>query len=194
MLFFQGPATLEEAGEVLRAVGQPSPIRCGEGALTRALAMLAFSRLNSVVTPTSECRTSCTRCCVCESWGSARCSGDAGAAMSSMGETGAASSFGPAAVGALKSGLKLSLLAMGGMEGGAAIVGVVDVMTTQLSAEGIASRLAVVFRHFSPATLASLVLSSFNVRPLVPVSLSLNSQGCEYILAIPLLPTCAFVQ
>jgi hypothetical protein len=45
--------------------------------------------------------------------------------VSSIGETGAASSFGP--VDAAKSGLKLSLLAMGGMEGGAAIVGVVDV-------------------------------------------------------------------
>lgn len=42
-----------------------------------------------------------------------------------MGETGAASSFGGAAL--LKSGLKLSLLAMGGMDGGAAIAGVVDV-------------------------------------------------------------------
>jgi hypothetical protein len=40
-----------------------------------------------------------------------------------MGETGAASSFGPEPL--LKSGLKLSLLAIGGMDGGAAIVGVV---------------------------------------------------------------------
>ena len=87
--------------------------------------MLAFSRFSSVVTPMSECRTSCTRCCVCVSWGGARCSGDASAAVSSMGETGAASSLGPARV--LKSGLKLSLLAIGGMEGGTAIVGVVGV-------------------------------------------------------------------
>jgi hypothetical protein len=126
MLFFQGPAALKEAGEVLRAVGQQHGLRCGDGRPTRALAMLAFSRLSNVVTPMSECRTSCTRCCVCESWAGARSSGDEGAAVSSIGETGAASSFGP--VDPLKSGLKLSLLAMGGMEGGAAMVGVVDVL------------------------------------------------------------------
>ena len=43
----------------------------------------------------------------------------------SMGETGAASSLGPEVL--LKSGLKLSLLTMGGKDGGAAIVGVVVV-------------------------------------------------------------------
>jgi hypothetical protein len=42
-----------------------------------------------------------------------------------MGEMGVTSSIGAAEL--LKSGLKLSLLAMGGMEGGAAIAGVVDV-------------------------------------------------------------------
>lgn len=131
MLFLQGPAALEEAGEVLRAAGQQHGVRRGDGRPTRALAMLAFSRLSSVVTPMSECRTSCTRCCVCESWAGARSSGDEGkgVAVSSIGETGAASSFGP--VDALKSGLKLSLLAMGGMEGGAAMVGVVDVRNSR---------------------------------------------------------------
>lgn len=88
--------------------------------------MLAFSRFSNVVTPMSECRTSCTRCCVCASCGGARCSGDAGTGAGvSMGETGAASSLGPEVL--LKSGLKLSLLTMGGKDGGAAIVGVVVV-------------------------------------------------------------------
>lgn len=46
--------------------------------------------------------------------------------MSSIGETGAASSLGVEDV--LKSGLKLSLLAIGGMDGGAAIIAVVGVV------------------------------------------------------------------
>lgn len=123
LFLFQGPATLKEAGEVLRIACQPDRLRCRKGARTRALAMLAFSRFKSVVTPMSEYRTSCTRCCVCVSWGGAGCTGDAGVGAS-MGETGSSLSFGPAVL--LKSGLKLSLLAIGGMDGGAAILGVVD--------------------------------------------------------------------
>ena len=52
----------------------------------------------------------------------------------SVGELGATSSFGAAAL--LKSGLKLSLLAMGGMDGGAAIAGVVDVVDVDDEAAG----------------------------------------------------------
>lgn len=66
-----------------------------------------------------------------------------------MGETGAASSLRAAEVS--KSGLKLSLLAIGGMDGGAAIVVVLLVlmwMTTQLSAVDLASRLAVILGAF----------------------------------------------
>lgn len=58
VFLLERPAALEKAGEVLRVAGQPDCPRCGEGARTRALAMLALSRLNSVVTPISECRTS----------------------------------------------------------------------------------------------------------------------------------------
>lgn len=67
VLLLERPAALEETGEVLRVAGQPECANCAEGARTRALAMLALSRFNSVVTPISECKTSCTRCCVCVS-------------------------------------------------------------------------------------------------------------------------------
>jgi hypothetical protein len=86
---------------------------------TLALAILALRRLSSVDTPTSEWRTSWTRCCVSVSCDAVRCSGDAGA-TASMGDD----SAGPSSVGAemvLRSGLKLSALSMGGMAGGAAI-------------------------------------------------------------------------
>ena len=95
------------------------------GPPTLALAMLALRRFSSVATPTSECSTSCTRCCDWPSWGAAvRCSGDVGAA-SSMGEARAPSFVGVDAP--LKSGLKLSVLSMGGIVVRAAIAGA-DVM------------------------------------------------------------------
>jgi hypothetical protein len=111
VLFLEGAAALEEAGEVLRGVSWARAVR--GRAPTRALAMLALRRLSSVDTPTSECRTSCTRCCVCASWPSVRCSGDAGA-KASIGDDSAASSAAAGAV--LKSGLKLSPVATGGIE------------------------------------------------------------------------------
>jgi hypothetical protein len=111
MLFLEGAATLEEAGEVLWALVSWAHTMRGR-APTLALAMLALRRLSSVDTPTSECRTSCTRCCVCASWPSVRCSGDAGA-TASIGDDSAPSSAGADTV--LKSTLKLSLVA-GGIE------------------------------------------------------------------------------
>jgi hypothetical protein len=103
------------------------------GRRTRALAMLAFRRLSSVLTPISECRTSCT-CCwergSCASfkrvW-SSECGASAGA-DASTGDVGAAASLlgwpwwplGLAWKSELKSGLKLSVLSMGGSVGGTA--------------------------------------------------------------------------
>jgi hypothetical protein len=111
VLLLERAAALEEAGKVLRRA-LAGALGGGEAVPTRALAMLALRRLRSVETPTSECSTSCTRCCVC--------AGDVGAAAS-MGEGRPPSS-------ALKSGLKLSALSMGGMAGGAAIAGAVVVV------------------------------------------------------------------
>jgi hypothetical protein len=63
VLLLERAATLEEAGKVLgRALA--GALDSGGEAPTRALAMLALRRLRSVETPTSECSTSCTRCCV----------------------------------------------------------------------------------------------------------------------------------
>lgn len=101
--------------------------------LTLALAMLAFRRFKRVLTPMSECNTSCTFCCICGSgascfggsWAGAG-AGGAGAWLS-MGDTGAPSVkllpfAAPEPDTLLKSGLKLSVLSMGGNVGGAAIV------------------------------------------------------------------------
>ena len=80
-----------------------------------------------------------------------------------MGETGAASSLGPEVL--LKSGLKLSLLTMGGKDGGAAIVGVVVVDDEAAVIGGHDQPVGCRTRRFSSATLASLGLPSFNVMP-----------------------------
>jgi hypothetical protein len=87
--------------------------------------MLALRRFSRVETPTSECRISCTRCCVCASWGALRCSGDAGVA-SSTGEASTPSCVGDDAL--FKSELKLSVPSIGGIAGGAAIAGADVVM------------------------------------------------------------------
>jgi hypothetical protein len=96
--------------------------------------MLALRRLSSVDTPTSECSTSWTRCCVCVSCDARRGSGETGAAgaAGSIGEDSGPSSEGAGA--ALKSGLKLSALSMGDMAGGAAIAGAVVVVAVVICA------------------------------------------------------------
>ena len=99
--------------------------------------MLALRRFSSVETPTSDCSTSWTRCCVCTSCEPVRCSGDAGA-TASMGEASAPSSAGAGA--ALKSGLKLSAVSMGGMAGGAAIAGAVVVVAFAMFVPVMAGR------------------------------------------------------
>jgi hypothetical protein len=96
----------------------------GEGEPTRALAMLALRRFSRVDTPTSECSTSWTRCCVCVSCDVVRCSGEVGAAAS-IGEASAPSSAG--ADVPLKSGSKVSVVSIGAMGGAAAVVGIVVV-------------------------------------------------------------------
>jgi hypothetical protein len=68
MLLLKGSPAFEEAGEVLRSV--LAHLNAAEPTwwlLTLALAMLALRRFSRVETPTSECKTSCTRCCVCAS-------------------------------------------------------------------------------------------------------------------------------
>ena len=134
VLLLKGAATLEEAGKVLGWPLAGRRFHGGGEAPTRALAMLALRRLSSVETPTSECSTSCTRCCVCASCADVVvvvgcCSGEDGAgAAASMGEGRPPPSWAGAGAGAdavlSKLGLKLSVLSMGGMAGGAAIVGV----------------------------------------------------------------------
>jgi hypothetical protein len=124
LLFLDGAPALEEVGEVLPCLSARVPAMSRGRPPTLALAMLALRRFSSVATPTSECSTSCTRCCEWPSWSAVRCSGDVGAA-SSMGEARAPSFVGVDAL--WKSGLKLSVLSMGGIVGGAAIAGT-DVM------------------------------------------------------------------
>lgn len=134
VFLLHGTAALEEAGEVLGVLAT-EPGSAMERRRTRALAMLAFKRLSSVLTPISECRTSCT-CCwergSCASFGrawSSDCGASAGA-DASTGDVGAAASllgwpWWPLALALawkseLKSGLKLSVLSTGGSVGGTA--------------------------------------------------------------------------
>lgn len=90
--------------------------------------MLALRRFSSVLTPISECSTSWTFCCSCASGASClgSCAWATGAgAVVSTGDAGAFSALLLASCrvdDALKSGLKLSVLSMGGSEGRAAMV------------------------------------------------------------------------
>lgn len=139
--------------------------------------MLALRRLSSVETPASECSTSWTRCCVCVSCDAVRCSGDAGTgagAGASTGDDRAPSPLG--AETAVKSGLKLSALSMGGMAGGAAIAGAAAGCVVWVSFQGC--------RHKRSCQLRSTVWRGSRMhRPALKCTRRVCTDGCCIIFA-----------